>query len=48
MNKLIEVIKRYGDIELLVAEMEVCNSEFEVETFDELAEFLEMELTYAD
>lgn len=47
MEELISVLRKIEDISWLIAELEACGNECAVETVDELAEYLESELSYA-
>jgi len=45
-RKLVEVVKKFDDIEFLIAELGACDDE--PETIDDLIEYLESELSYAN
>lgn len=44
MKKLIEVLKKIEDMGFLIAELEACGDEYEVETVEDLADYLEFKL----
>jgi len=48
MKKLIEVLKEIEDMDFLIAELEACGDECEVETIDDLAAYLKSALSDAN
>lgn len=48
MKKLIEVLKKIEDMSFLIQELEACGDEYGVETIEDLADYLEADLSYAN
>lgn len=46
MERLIAILERYADMEYLIAEIKACDQE--IETVEELTDYLEDELAYAN
>lgn len=46
MENLISILEQLGDIDWVIAELRACDRE--LETIDELAEYLEEEFSYAN
>ncbi len=46
MERLITVLKRFGDMDIVIAELQACDRN--IETIDDLVDYLEDELSYAN